>query len=213
MAAKWPRFRIHPYVAGPAAGASLGCLGPLLIGVDNHAVQAVHIIASTGCSWVALAFFVGLSQATRLKAAIMAPLALITGVLAYYLVKVLQGGYRTFDLNTDPMGTDIHISWAEVCDHFTVWCSAATVLGPLLGAAGNTARSRQLRDLPARMAVPVLVIIESARRLSLSAAFSPPASRATWTATLAISIAAATVILTIASVRHWRTRSDRNAIV
>ncbi|MFD9687050.1 hypothetical protein ACFY2K_36885 [Kitasatospora sp. NPDC001309] len=63
------------------------------------------------------------------------------------------------------------------------------------------------------MAVPVLVIIESARRLSLSAAFSPPVSRATWTATLAVSIAAAAVILTIASVRRWRTRSDRNAMV
>lgn len=203
----WSRYRALPHLAVAAAGIALGCAGPMLIGFDGVAFQVVHLIASSGWAWAALAFCVGLAQKTRAKAALWAPGSLIIGVVVYYLVKLLQGGYRTMDRLADPMGSNLFISWPEFFARIILWSGVAIIVGPVLGIAGFYSRRRKPRHLPAQMTVPVVAILELSQRLRYPVLLQSPVITPTWTVALVIAIGAV-VVLAGNAVRQWRSSRE-----
>ncbi|MFD5336804.1 DUF6518 family protein [Streptomyces hawaiiensis] len=188
-----------------AVGAIFGACGPLLTSTGGQVGHAIHLILSAGWSWAALAFFAGMSGASKLRSAITGATALLSAVLTYYLTKAGQGEYLAADLS-DPSGQTTHFDWGGFLVKIFVWCFFACLLGPLLGVAGNLSRNGPYR-LPCQLLVPFVAIMETSMRLRNEAAMQGPFVTTMWSATRVVAVVAAATLVSLSALGIWRRRS------
>ncbi|MCQ4044659.1 DUF6518 family protein [Streptantibioticus rubrisoli] len=176
------------------AGGALGVLAPLIGAVGGTSARVADLVLAAGWSWAALAFCAGFSQPSKKRSALLAIASLVIAVVAYYVTKLGQGNFLAADLN-DPSGKTTYINWFDFLSKMAVWCVAACILGPLLGFAGNLARNGRLRNLPFRIVVPVIAIIDTSQRLQLDAPLQGPTAAMTWSVIRLIAAASIVAIL------------------
>ncbi|MFJ4980455.1 DUF6518 family protein [Streptomyces coeruleorubidus] len=174
-------------IAALTAGAALGIFVPLLETADAPAGNVANLVLAAGWAWAALAFCMGLSRNSRLESITSASASLISAVIAYYATKLAQGEFLTADLNAPSQGTQVH--WYSFLSKAVFWCVAASILGPILGLAGNLARNRGILGYTCRMLVPLVAIAETSERLRVEASLQGAVAGTTWTAILLIAVA------------------------
>lgn len=188
------RSRTLAYVATLVMATTLGVLAPLLVDVGGPVIHATHLILSAGCTWAALAFCAGLGRSRKIDSAVVATIALLAAVIAYYLTKLGQGEFITADLS-DPTGRTTQTSWASFFSNSAIWCIAACFFGPILGLAGNLARQHGFRGLLFRAVIPAMAIIETSERIRVEASLQGDVADTTWSAIRLLAVAVLIVLV------------------
>ncbi|MFD4131353.1 hypothetical protein [Streptomyces goshikiensis] len=176
-------------------------------GVVGH---VVHLVASAGWSWAALAFAVGWVSRSWRRALWLAPASLLVAVVAYYLVKMGQGEFRAFDLTlgNEPQGP-MPIDWNGFLTHVVAWGAAALIFGPPLGWAGASAREPHLRGLASRLVVPLIAVVDMSLRLPGSPELDGAVATNTWTVVRILAVTACALLAAWAV--HTTVRARRTA--
>lgn len=203
------RSSFFSYAFSVAAGVVIGICGPLLSSDGGQLGHAAHVVFSSGWSWAALAFCVGVMGESRMRSAILGTISLLIAVLTYYSAKASQGDFQSADLS-DPTGQTMYFSWGEFFSMAAVWGFFACLLGPALGVLGNIARSGAYR-LPCQLVVPFVAIIETSMRLRNEASLQSPIVATTWSVTRIVATVAVFALMAYAVFDSWRRRSSEQA--
>ncbi|MFJ8384741.1 hypothetical protein ACIQ9Q_09550 [Streptomyces sp. NPDC094438] len=193
------RVRAVSIVLTIGAGAALGLLGPVSEKFSNPVCQAVGVVFTGGWPWACFAFMVGYFRRSWIEAVLVAPPALATGVVVYYLAKALH---------PTGLGNPIHGSAADISPMTVVWCIGAVVLGVPLGAIGYLAATPGIAGLSFRLLIPVIAFMETGWRLDTAGGSESPVASVTWGAVHAGAVAVA-VALVGHTVWNWRARRSQ----
>ncbi|MEU8956032.1 DUF6518 family protein [Streptomyces sp. NPDC048518] len=166
-------------VVALSAGVALGIVSPLLAEVGGSIGQTAHLAFDAGWSWAALAFCVGMARKSKIESVALASVSLVAAVVSYYLTKLGQGEFLTADL-IDPSGGVTHTSWQSFLSKTAYWGIVACLLGPLLGWAGNMARTEGLHGLAFRVLVPLIAIVDTSERLRVEGSLQGAVAETTW---------------------------------
>ncbi|MGW6980619.1 hypothetical protein ACWGE1_14410 [Streptomyces sp. NPDC054932] len=138
----------------------------------------------------------------------MGALSLVVASLAYYLAKAGQGDFVAMDL-TDTTAQTTHFDWAGLMTKVVVWWFFACLLGPLMGVAGNLARSGPYR-LPARLVIPFVAAVETTMRIKNEAPMQDAFVGTTWSATRIVAVVAALGLVCLTVAERQRRRTARS---
>ncbi|MGW5095163.1 DUF6518 family protein [Streptomyces nodosus] len=183
-----------PLTVVPAAAVGIG--GPLLDASAGPWARALGAVLVAGWCYAAIPFCLGMTSASKVKAAVVGTAALLITVVFYYSTKAAQGDFRTVDLS-ETSGREF-FSWGEFANMTLYWCLGGLILGPPLGLAGRTARRGAIR-LPFQLLVPVVALAETMMRLHVEAStVSSPVVWA-WESVRATSIALIVLLIGVAA--------------
>ncbi|MFI0815476.1 hypothetical protein ACH4TX_02775 [Streptomyces sp. NPDC021098] len=195
------------YASAVAAGVIVGICGPLFASAAGGVGNVVHVTFSSGWSWAALAFCLGMMGESKKRSTAIGVISLVVAVLSYYLAKAGQGDFETADLS-DKTGQTTYFSWGDFLSMSAVWCFFACLLGAALGVAGNMARNGPY-SLPCRLVVPFVAIVECSMRLRDEGSLQTSIVTTTWSVTRVAAAAIALVLVAYSVVGNWRRRSAR----
>lgn len=190
-----------------AAGAILGASGPLLLSSDGTIGRTAHLILSAGWAWAALAFFMGMLRPSKLEAAAMGALSLVSASLVYYVVKASQGEFQGVDL-TDHTGQTTYFDWAGFLTKVILWWVFACLLGPIVGLAGNLTRNGPFRLL-GQTVIPLVAIGEMTMRLGAEASSQDSLVTTIWSTTRIVAVAALLGLVLFSIFDRWGRGSAR----
>ncbi|XVV34927.1 DUF6518 family protein [Streptomyces sp. CA-100214] len=180
--------------AALAVGITLGVLAPVLEDAESPVLHALHLTLAAGWSWAALSFCVGISCATKRRAAALAAASLTVAVLAYYTTKAQRGEYRSpVDLRSPSSG--IYFNWAEFASKTGFWCLIALIAGAILGLAGNMSRRPGVQGLSLRLLIPLIAFAETTMRIVNEASRQGAVADATWNITRGAAVAACLLLI------------------
>ncbi|MEV0415096.1 hypothetical protein AB0I68_30950 [Streptomyces sp. NPDC050448] len=191
------------------AGIAVGVSGPLLLATSSAVGEVAHLTLSAGWSWAALSFLSGTIGRTKAKSAAFGVISLLFAVVSYYLTKAVQGDFLQADL-ADHTGQTMIMAWGDFLSMTALWCFAGAVLGPLLGIAGHLSRNGAYQ-LPFRVVVPLIVIVETTMRLGAEASMQKGIVATTWSATRVLAVVAIIALVGWAALGNWRRRSADGA--
>lgn len=188
------------------AGIAVGVSGPLLLTTSSAAGEVAHLTLSAGWSWAALSFLSGTIGKSKAQSAAFGTISLLIAVISYYLTKAIQGDFLQADL-ADHTGQTMVIAWGDFLSMTALWCFAGAVLGPLLGIAGHLSRNGTYQ-LPFRVAVPLIAIVETTMRLGAEASMQKGLVATTWSTTRVLAVVA---IIALAGWAAFGSRRRRSA--
>ncbi|MGW6356608.1 DUF6518 family protein [Streptomyces sp. NPDC055092] len=189
-------------------GVIVGVGGPLFLSTGGEASLVASVVLSAGWSYAALAFGVGMLEATsKARAAVLGTVSLIVAVLAYYLVKAWQGDYETADLS-DTTGQTTTFAFGEFLSATVVWWVVASITGPILGLSGHLARKSRFRVV-FQVVVPVVAIAEMSMRIQSEASRQDSIVVTTWGVIRGMAIVAVVSLVGYALFDAWRRGSAR----
>lgn len=124
---------------------ALGGVFGVASSASNHLAQSpITFLLNAGWAWAAVPVWAGALQRTKLRAALVGPLAGAVAVFGYYLSDSAFGG------------TPFEAYWYDV----TIWLVGYAVVGSVFALTGFAARSDRLAGLLARSFVPTAAFIE-----------------------------------------------------
>lgn len=135
-------------LAGLALGVAASMADELGSGLAPvPAARAAGIVLNAGSIWAVSAILAGSVFRAPRRSAVGGALILVAEVAGYY-------GYGLL------LGDRADVGLTALSGVLRFWLVAAVALGPALGVLGWAARRPDLRGLPARCAVPLIVVLE-----------------------------------------------------
>lgn len=188
----WPRLTVA-LVVGLLFGATATLLNrpPGDYIFDDSPRRVASLVVNAGAAWAGAGVLGGWLLGSVLRGLVGGPVALVTAVVAYYLLGAVVG-------SENPDGS---------ADQIVFFCLMALLAGPALGAVGGTIHRRGVAGLIAALVVPLGVCAEKLWRSSSVGLQPDPARPAADTVLLALALAGAAVGVA----RYLRERRSRRS--